>query len=74
MRDGKGRLYAQVFGVDGQSRAVDDEIEILLEMAQGVGAESETRSGNVPLDNLDLFVQKLEEPVSVPLKQRIEYW
>src|SRR5438270_9191975 len=69
-----GERVAQIRIEIGQSRAVDDEIEILLEMAQGVGAESETRSGNVPLDNLDFFVQELEEPVSMPLKQRIEYW
>ena len=56
-----------------QARAVNNQIQVLLQMAGNLGAESKPRLGDVPFDDLDLLAQKIREPVSMPLKQRIEH-
>src|SRR5580692_3372485 len=72
IRVGRNRV-AQVRIEIRQPRAVDDQIQILLQTASRLAIESEPRPGNIPFDHLDLVPQKIEKPVPVALKQRIEY-
>src|SRR5260370_33232799 len=56
-----------------QARAINNEVEVLLQPARRFGAESKPRLSDVSFDDLDLVTQKFEKPIAVPLEQRIEY-
>ena len=69
-----GRQCVAQVGIEvGQARTVNDQIQVLLQMARRLGAESEAWLGDIPFDDLDLVAQKAEKPVAVALKQRIEH-
>src|SRR4029077_2054858 len=56
----------------GQARAINNEIKVLLQAACRLGVESQARLRNVAFDNLDLVVQKVEEPVAMMVEKRVE--